>query len=156
MLKLSWVIIMYEKIKSEIVNAMKEKDTLKLQTLRGIKGDADMEHINKKVEINDDLMLTVISRGIKTRKESILEFEKGNRNDLIEKTNQEIELLQTFLPEQLSSEEIAKILDEVFAKVNPSSEKEMGLIMKDVTPLVKGKADMKEVSNMIKEKLKNL
>lgn len=147
---------MYEKIKSEIVNAMKEKDTLKLQTLRGIKGDADMEHINKKVEINDDLMLTVISRGIKTRKESILEFEKGARNDLIEKTNQEIELLQTFLPEQLSSEEIAKILDEVFAKVNPSSEKEMGLIMKEVTPLVKGKADMKEVSNMIKEKLKNL
>ena len=156
MLKLSWVIIMYEKIKSEIVNAMKEKDTLKLQTLRGIKGDADMEHINKKVEINDDLILTVISRGIKTRKESILEFEKGNRNDLIEKTNQEIELLQTFLPEQLSSEEIAKILDEVFAKVNPTSEKEMGLIMKEVTPLVKGKADMKEVSNMIKEKLKNL
>ena len=156
MLKLSWVIIMYEKIKSEIVNAMKEKDTLKLQTLRGIKGDADMEHINKKVEINDDLILTVISRGIKTRKESILEFEKGNRNDLIEKTNQEIELLQTFLPEQLSSEEIAKILDDVFAKVNPTSEKEMGLIMKEVTPLVKGKADMKEVSNMIKEKLKNL
>ena len=147
---------MYEKIKSEIVNAMKEKDTLKLQTLRGIKGDADMEHINKKVEINDDLMLTVISRGIKTRKESILEFEKGNRNDLIEKTNQEIELLQTFLPEQLSSEEIAKILDDVFGKVNPTSEKEMGLIMKEVTPLVKGKADMKEVSNMIKEKLKNL
>ncbi len=156
MLKLSWVIIMYEKIKSEIVNAMKEKDTLKLQTLRGIKGDADMEHINKKVEINDDLMLTVISRGIKTRKESILEFEKGNRSDLIEKTNKEIDLLQTFLPEQLSSEEIAKILDEVFAKVNPTSEKEMGLIMKEVTPLVKGKADMKEVSNMIKEKLKNL
>ena len=156
MLKLSWVIIMYEKIKSEIVNAMKEKNTLKLQTLRGIKGDADMEHINKKVEINDDLMLTVISRGIKTRKESILEFEKGNRDDLIAKTNQEIELLQKFLPEQLSSEEIAKILDEVFAKVNPTSEKEMGLIMKEVTPLVKGKADMKEVSNMIKEKLKNL
>lgn len=156
MLKLSWVIIMYEKIKSEIVNAMKEKDTLKLQTLRGIKGDADMEHINKKVEINDDLMLTVISRGIKTRKESILEFEKGNRSDLIEKTNKEIDLLQTFLPEQLSSEEIANILDEVFAKVNPTSEKEMGLIMKEVTPLVKGKADMKEVSNMIKEKLKNL
>ena len=147
---------MYDKIKEDIVKALKEKDTLKLQTLRGIKGDVDLEHINKKVEINDDLMLTVISRGIKTRKESILEFEKGNRNDLIEKTNQEIELLQTFLPEQLSSEEIAKILDDVFAKVNPTSEKEMGLIMKEVTPLVKGKADMKEVSNMIKEKLKNL
>jgi uncharacterized protein YqeY len=147
---------MYEKIKSEIVNAMKEKDTLKLQTLRGVKGDADMEHINKKVEINDELMINVLSRGIKTRKESILEFEKGGRDDLIKKTQEEIELLQTFLPKQLSSEEIEKIIDDVFKKVNPSSEKEMGLIMKEVTPLVKGKADMKEVSNIIKDKLKEL
>ncbi len=147
---------MYDKIKSEIVTAMKEKDTLKLQTLRGIKGDADMEHINKKVEINDELMINVLSRGIKTRKESILEFEKGGRDDLIEKTNKEIELLQTFLPKQLSSEEVEKIIDDVFKKVNPTSEKEMGLIMKEVTPLVKGKADMKEVSNIIKDKLKNI
>ena len=147
---------MYDKIKSEIVNAMKEKDTLKLQTLRGIKGDADMEHINKKVEINDELMINVLSRGIKTRKESIAEFEKGGRDDLIEKTNEEIELLQTFLPKQLSSDEVEKIIDDVFKKVNPTSEKDMGLIMKEVTPLVKGKADMKEVSTIIKEKLKNI
>lgn len=147
---------MYETIKNEIVNAMKEKDTLKLQTLRGIKGDADLEHINKKVEINDDLMITMLSRGIKTRKESILEFEKGNRTDLIEKTNQEIELLQSFLPKQMSKEEIEKVIDDVFKKVNPKSEKDMGLIMKEVTPLVKGKADMKEVSTLIKEKLSSL
>ena len=147
---------MYEKIKAEIVSAMKEKNTLKLQTLRGIKGDADLEHINKHVEINDELMINVLSRGIKTRKESIAEFEKGGRNDLIEKTNEEITLLQSYLPAQLSSEEIGKIIDEVFAKVNPSSEKDMGLIMKEVTPLVKGKADMKEVSTLIKEKLANL
>ena len=147
---------MYDKIKSEIVNAMKEKDTLKLQTLRGIKGDADMEHINKKVEINDELMINVLSRGIKTRKESIAEFEKGGRDDLIAKTQEEIDLLQSYLPEQLSGDELNKIIDEVFAKVNPSSEKEMGLIMKEVTPLVKGKADMKEVSTIIKDKLKNI
>lgn len=147
---------MYDKIKSDIVAAMKEKDTLKLQTLRGIKGDADMEHINKKVEINDELMINVLSRGIKTRKESISEFEKGGRDDLIAKTQEEIELLQGYLPQQLSSDELNKIIDEVFKKVNPSSEKEMGLIMKELTPLVKGKADMKEVSNLIKEKLKNI
>ena len=147
---------MYDKIKSEIVSAMKEKNTLKLQTLRGIKGDADMEHINKGVEINDELMINVLSRGIKTRKESIQEFEKGNRQDLIEKTNEEIKLLQSYLPEQLSTEELNKIIDGVFNKVNPKSEKEMGLIMKELTPLVKGKADMKEVSSIIKEKLKNI
>ena len=147
---------MYDRIKSEIVSAMKEKDTLKLQTLRGIKGDADMEHINKGVEINDELMINVLSRGIKTRKESIQEFEKGNRQDLIEKTNEEIKLLQSYLPEQLSSEELNKIIDDVFTKVNPQTEKDMGLIMKELTPLVKGKADMKEVSTIIKEKLKNI
>ncbi len=147
---------MYEKIKNDIVSAMKEKDTLKLQTLRGIKGDADMEHINKGVEINDELMINVLSRGIKTRKESILEFEKGNRDDLVDKTNKEIELLQTYLPKQLSKDELEKIIDDVFKKVNPKSEKEMGLVMKEVTPLVKGKADMKEVSSLIKDKLSNL
>ena len=147
---------MYEQIKTSIVQAMKDKDTLKLQTLRGIKGDADLEHINKGVEINDDLMISVLSRGIKTRKESITEFEKGGRNDLIEKTTKEIELLQSFLPEQMSKEDIMKVIDEVFKKVNPKSEKEMGLIMKEINPLVKGKADMKEVSTLIKEKLSNL
>ncbi len=147
---------MYDKIKADIVTAMKDKDTLKLQTLRGIKGDADLEHINKGVEINDELMINVLSRGIKTRKESILEFEKGGRSDLVDKTNEEINLLQEYLPAQLSHDELVKVIDEVFEKVSPKSEKEMGLVMKEVTPLVKGKADMKEVSTLIKEKLSNL
>ena len=147
---------MYEKIKSDIVAFMKEKDTLKVQTLRGIKGDVDLEHINKKVDITDELVIDMLSRGIKTRKESILEFEKGNRDDLIEKTNQEIEFLQGYLPKQLTTEELNNIIDEVFNKVNPTSGKDMGLIMKELTPLVKGKCDMKEVSSIIKSKLENL
>ena len=147
---------MYEKIKSDIVSALKEKDTLKLQTLRGVKGEVDLEHINKKVEINDDLVISVISHQIKTRRESILEFEKGNREDLITKTKNEIDLLQTYLPAQLSNEEINKILDDAFNKVNPTSSKEMGLIMREVTPLLKGKADMSKVSALIKERLANL
>ena len=147
---------MYEKIKSDIVAFMKEKDTLKVQTLRGIKGDVDLEHINKKVDITDELVIDMLSRGIKTRKESILEFEKGNREDLIEKTNREIEFLQGYLPKQLTTEELNNIIDEVFNKVNPSSGKDMGLIMKELTPLVKGKCDMKEVSSIIKSKLENL
>lgn len=147
---------MYEKIKSDIVSALKEKDTLKLQTLRGVKGEVDLEHINKKVEINDDLVISVISHQIKTRRESILEFEKGNREDLITKTKNEIDLLQTYLPAQLSDEEINKILDDAFNKVNPTSSKEMGLIMREVTPLLKGKADMSKVSALIKERLANL
>ena len=147
---------MYDKIKADIVTAMKEKNTLKLQTLRGIKGDADLEHINKGVEVNDDLMITVLSRGIKTRKESIIEFEKGGRDDLVNKTNEEIELLQSYLPKQMSKDEILEVIKEVFAKVKPTSEKDMGSVMKEINPLVKGKADMKEVSTLIKEQLNNL
>lgn len=147
---------MYEKIKSDIVSALKEKDTLKLQTLRGIKGEVDLEHINKKVDINDELMINVISHQIKTRRESIVEFQKGNRMDLIEKTNEEINLLQTYLPKQLDEKEIIAILDEAFEKVKPTSSKDMGLIMREVSPKLKGKADMGAVSNMIKERLSNL
>ena len=147
---------MYDKIKEEIVKALKEKDTVRLQTLRGVKGEADLEHINKKVDITDDLMLSVISHQIKTRRESIVEFEKGNREDLINKTNDEISILQSFLPAQLTDEEINKILDDAFNKVNPTSAKDMGLIMREVTPLLKGKADMGKVSSMIKERLNNL
>ena len=147
---------MYEKIKQDIVSSMKEKDTLKLQTLRGVKGEIDLEHINKKVEITDELVIDCLSRQIKTRKESILEFEKGNRYDLVEKTNLEIELLKKYLPEQLTEDKLIEIIDMVFDKVKPTSNKDMGLIMKELTPLVKGKADMKEVSVIIKDKLSNL
>jgi len=147
---------MYETIKNDIVNAMKEKNTLKLQTLRGVKGEVDLEHINKKIEITDDLIINVISHQIKTRKESIKEFEKGNRQDLIDKTSLEIELLQDYLPQQLAEEEIIKIIDEIFVKINPTSSKEMGIIMREITPLVKGKADMSLISKLIKEKLSSL
>ncbi len=147
---------MYEKIKNDIITAMKEKNTLKLQTLRGVKGEADLEHINKKIEINDDLMLTVLSRQIKTRNESIKEFLRGNRNDLVDKTTEEINLLQTYLPKQLDDNEIVEIIDDAFKKINPTKPSDMGLIMKEVMPLLKGKADMGKVSALIKQKLSSL
>ena len=90
------------------------------------------------------------------RKESILEFEKGNRTDLVEATQSEINILKEYLPKQLSEEEIDKIIDDAFNKINPTSNKEMGLIMREVTPLLKGKADMKLVSDKIKERVNKL
>ena len=78
---------------------------------------------------------------------------KGNRQDLIDGLNREIELLSTYLPEQLSEEELKKVIDEVFDKVKPSSMKDMGTIMKELKPLVNGKADMKLVNTIVKEKL---
>ena len=145
-----------DKMKEDLISAMKEKDKDKLTVLRMVKGAMQLEKINNKKEENEELLIDVVSKQIKLRKESISEFEKGNRTDLIDKTNKEIEILKEYLPEQLNEEEVNKIIDDVFNKVNPTSNKEMGLIMKEITPLLKGKTDMKKVSDKIKEKINNL
>lgn len=147
---------MLEKFNKDIITAMKEKDQLKLTVLRMVKGAIQLESINNKKEVNDELLIDCVSKQIKLRNDSINEFEKANRADLVEKNKEEIEILKQYLPEQMSSEEIDKVLDEVFAAVNPSSSKDMGLIMKEVTPKVKGRADMKLVSEKIKERLSSL
>ena len=144
---------MVEKLKQDMIEAMKAKDKDRLTTIRMIKGDLDKEHIDKKREINDDLLIEVVNRGIKQRKDSIAEFEKGGRNDLIAKTQAEIDILQNYLPEQLSEEEVIAIIDEAFQVVNPESARDMGKVMKEVTLKLKGKADMKVVSEIIKSKL---
>ena len=144
---------MREQILKDLVAAMKNQDKEKLLVIRSVKSAMQLEEINLKRNLNDDEVIGVITKQIKTRKDSIVEFEKGNRQDLIEATKKEIEILQSYLPEQLTSEELNKIIDDVFSKVNPTSSKDMGKIMAAVTPLVKGKADMREVSNIIKNKL---
>lgn len=145
-----------EKMKKDLITAMKEKDKDKLTVLRMVKGAMQLEVINNKKEENEELLIDVVSRQIKMRKESILEFEKGNRTDLVEATQNEINILKEYLPKQLSEEEIDKIIDDAFNKINPTSNKEMGLIMREVTPLLKGKADMKLVSDKIKERVNKL
>lgn len=144
---------MVEKLKQDMIEAMKAKDKDRLTTIRMIKGDLDKEHIDKKREINDDLLIEVVNRGIKQRKDSIAEFEKGGREDLIEKTQAEIDILKSYLPEQLSEDEVLSIIDEAFQLVNPEGPRDMGKIMKEIQPKLKGRADMKHVSELIKSKL---
>ena len=137
----------------DLIDAMKAKDNVRLTTLRAVKGNMKMQNIDHKKEINDELLIDVVSKEIKTRNESIKEFEKGNRQDLIDKTKEEIEILNKYLPEQLSEEEIIEIIEKVFTDINPSGIKDMGKVMGAVTPLVKGKADMGFVSGLIRNKL---
>ena len=144
---------MVEKLNKDMIEAMKNKEQVRLTVIREIKGNMKLANIDQKKEINDELLVEVVSKAVKTRKESIREFEKGNRTDLIEKTNEELEILNQYLPEQLSSEEVNKIIDEAFAEVNPTGMKDMGKIMGLVNPKLKGKTDMSEVSAIIKNKL---
>lgn len=147
---------LYEKMKQDLITAMKEKDKERLTVLRMVKGAMQLEHINNKKEEDENLLIDVVSKQIKMRKDSILEFEKGGRQDLIDKTNSEIEILNEYLPKQLSNEEVEEIINKVFEEEKPTSQKDMGIIMKTVTPLLKGKTDMKLVSEKIKERMGNL
>lgn len=147
---------MVEKLEKDMITAMKEKDKDTLTVIRMIKASLKQEQIDHKREINDELLVDVVNKQIKMRKDSLVEFEKGNRQDLIDKTNQELKVLMAYLPEQLSTEEVIKIIDEIFEEVKPESQKDMGKIMGPAQAKLKGKADMKEVSNIIREKLQAL
>ncbi len=145
-----------EEINNDIVNYMKAKDSFKLGVLRMVKGAIQLEKINNGRELNDELFIDVVVKQIKERNESIEEFKRGNRQDLVDKTQAEIDILNTYLPEQLSEEEVDKTIEEIFTEVKPTSQKDMGAIMKEATAKLKGKADMKMVSTKIKDKLASL
>ena len=144
---------MIEKLEKDTIEAMKSKDKDKLTVLRMVKAALKQEQIDHKKELNDDLLIDVVNKQIKMRKDSITEFEKGGRQDLVDKTQQEIDTLMVYLPEQLSKEEVEKIIDEIFAEVQPTGPKDMGKVMGPAQAKLKGKADMKEVSTIIREKL---
>ena len=145
-----------ERINNDLVSYMKSRDTFSLGVIRMVKAAIQLEKINLKRDLNDDEIIAVISKQIKMRKDSITEFEKGNRKDLVEQYEQEIEILNKYMPEQLSEEEVNKIIDEAFASVNPTGPKDMGLVMREVSPKLKGRADMGKVNAIIKDKLANL
>lgn len=148
--------MLYETISKDMIEAMKSKDKDTLSTLRLLKSAIDLYLVNNKLERNnasDEVVIDVVSKQVKTHKESIEEFRRGNREDLIANLEREINLLSKYLPEQLSEEEIMKEIDRVFDEIKPSSKQDMGRVMKELTPIFKGKADMKVVTSIVQSKL---
>ncbi len=145
-----------ERINSDMVTYMKSKDSFALGVVRMVKGAIQLEKINLKRDLNDEEVIGVISKQIKMRNDSKVEFEKGNRTDLVDQYKKEIEILNKYMPAQLTEDEINKIIDEAFATVNPTGPKDMGLIMKEISPKLKGRADMGKVNTIIKERLNSL
>ncbi len=146
---------MFEKINIAIIEAMKSGNKDIVEVLRMLKGAIQLEKINKRVDLNDDDISLIVCKQIKMRKESIVEFEKGNRQDLISKTKSEIEILNDYLPTQLTTEEVNAIIDEAIKKLGLDNPSQMGLLIKEVSPILKGKTDMSQLSIIIKEKLSN-
>ena len=144
---------MVEQLEKDMIEAMKNHEKERLMVIREVKAGLKQAQIDQKKEINDDLLIDVVNRGIKSRKDSIVEFEKGARQDLIDKTQAEIDILMNYLPEQLTEEEVKSVIEEIFAEINPEGQKDMGKVMQEASSKLKGKADMKEVSTIIREKL---
>lgn len=142
-----------EQLKQDMITAMKEKDKDRLTVIRMVKAALDKEKIDKKIEITDELLIDVVNKQIKMRNDSIEEFKKANRDDLVENVSKEIEVLMNYLPEQLSQEEVENIISEVISNLEATSMKDMGKVMQEVNPKVKGRFDMKKVSEIIKAKL---
>jgi uncharacterized protein YqeY len=109
--------------------------------------------IDQKKELNDQDIIEVISTLVKQRRESIRMYQEGNRQDLVEKEEAELEILLGFLPAQLSSAEIAALVDRIILETGAQGAKDMGRVMKALTPLTAGKADGKSVSDTVKQKL---
>lgn len=142
-----------EQLKQDLITAMKEKDKVRLNTLRSVKGALQLEIINNKKEENDDLVLDVINKQIKMRNDSVEEFMKAGRDDLVSSYQNEISILKEYMPTMLSEDELDQIINDAIKEVGASSVKEMGMVMKKITPLVKNRCDMKEVSFKIKNLL---
>lgn len=143
-----------ERINEDLKVYMKTKDTFKLGVVRMVKGAVQLEKINlKREELSDDEIIKLISKQIKMRKDSIAEFTKAGRDDLVQQNEKEIDVLKEYMPEEMSEEEVINIINEAISSTGASNIKEMGKVMREVTPKVSGRFDMGRVSSIIKEKL---
>ena len=143
---------MFERINEDLKNALKSGDKFKLSVLRMLKSALQLEAINKKADLEDEDVFTVLKRQLKQRNDSLSEFVRLGKNEAAEDLKKEIEIINSYLPEEASIEEIEKVIEEAFKELNPTSMKEMGMVMKYVTEHLKN-ADMTKVSSIVKERL---
>lgn len=142
-----------ERLNVDMKNAMKNKDKQKLSVIRMVKSSLQNEQIKLGRELTDDDSLTVLNRELKQRKDSLHEFEQANREDLASKLRDEIAVLEDYMPEQLSEDEVSEIVKETIAEVGASTKADMGKVMGAIMPKVKGKADGGLVNRLVQQHL---
>ena len=143
-----------EKIMSDVKNAMREKDQVRLDALRFLQAAIKNREIEARPNaITVDDVLAVIKKLVKQRKESIEQYQAASRQDLVDKEAFELKILEAYMPSQMSKDQVEKIVAEAIAETKASSIKDMGTVMKAVMAKTKGSADNKMVSEIIKSKL---
>ena len=142
-----------EKLQEDLKSSMKNKDTVKKSVVTLIRAAIKQHEVDNRVELADDAIIDIISKQLKQRKDSLAEFEKANRDDLVEETKSEIQVLEGYLPQQLSEEELEKIVIETIAEVGATSMKDMGKIMTAIKPKTAGRADGRKINELVKKNL---
>ena len=138
-----------ETLMQDLKTAMKTKDKRTKDTITLVRAAIKQKEVDDRVELDDDGVLKVLAKEIKERRGSIEEFEKGGRDDLVESTKAEIDVLMKYMPEQLSEEELEKLIRQVMEENNITEKKQMGLLMKNIMPKVQGRANGKAVNAIV-------
>ena len=142
-----------ERLNSDIKQAMKNKEKDKLSVIRMVKSSIQNEAIKTGNELSEDEELTVLSREVKQRKDSLHEFDKAGRQDLVEKIRTELQYVELYMPKQLSEEEVSEIVKQAISETGASSKAEMGKVMSVIMPKVKGKAEGSLVNKLVQQHL---
>ena len=138
-----------EQIRSDLTSAMKAQEKERLSTLRMLQSAIKNEQINSGHELSDEEAMTVIRKAVKQRLDSIEQYTKGNRPELAEKERSEMELLKTYLPPELTDDEIESGVREIIASTGAQSKKDMGKVMKEATGRYKGRVDGKKIQEIV-------
>lgn len=145
--------MLQEKLMEDLKVAMREKDTIKKNTVQMVR--AEILKIKKDTgnELDDEKIVNIIAKEVKTKKDALVDFEKGERDDLVEQTNQEIKILQEYLPKQLSKDEIKEIVSKIVEELGANSMKDMGPVMKEAKSKIGAGADGRAINEVVKELL---
>lgn len=142
-----------EQLLEDMKNAMKEKDEVKKNTVQMARAAILQVEKDNRVTLDDDGVIDVIAKEVKKRRDVLPEYERSGRQDLVDRLKSEIDVLLKYLPEQLTEEELEVIVRQTVEETGASSQKEMGKVMQAVMPKVKGKADGKMISTIVKKVL---
>lgn len=142
-----------EKLQEDLKSSMKNKDTIRKSVITLVRAAIKQIEVDQRVELDDVAVMDIISKQLKQRNDSLAGFEKAGREDLIEETKSEIQVLKEYLPQQLSEEELEKIVIETIAEVGATSMKDMGKIMAIIKPKTAGRADGRKINELVKKNL---
>lgn len=141
-----------KQLMDDLKSAMKNKDTIRKNTITLIRAAIKQKEVDEREEVSDEDVISIISKQLKERRDSLEDFEMANRDDLAENTRKEIDVLIDYLPKQLTEEEVGEIVSETINELNATSMKDIGIIMKTVMPKVQGRAD----GNMVNKKAREI